>query len=189
MIVSQHGDSPTKPTPRICFRLFYFVALVTTAVLAIQTRPFIREYDNLFAIQLPTEAEWSELLSANAYQIHDGSTDTDFLNSCYRGGWIRCLSNFDHGQFEWDYYWLKEYRPHELSGNMPDTDRVAGQLGWQRCTDRLRMAMKLEQPSTIRSRISRFSPQWVAFVFVVLVGGLILTFQAIVHRTRPRKAG
>ncbi len=118
----------------------YLAALVVTALMAFPTAPIIPDYDNLFSYNLPSEPAWSAHLAENDDEIEDGSRDVDFLNACYRGGWNRCLSNFRHGYTEWDFYWLKDNKPFELGGNMADTDRVAGQLGWEQCTNRLRIA-------------------------------------------------
>ena len=150
--------------------MLHLCILVITAIMAFQTSPIIQDYDHVFSYKLPTESDWSLYLSENEGQITNGSRETEFLNACYRGGWNRCLSAFQHGYFEWDFYWIKENDPERMGGNMVDTDRVAGQRGWKDCTDRLKLALKTEQPESIKHRIYKISPNWITFSIAILFG-------------------
>ena len=154
--------------------MVYLSAVAVTATLAFQTTPVIWDYDNLFAYELPSASDWQRRLEENRSQIVDGAEDTAFLNACYRGGWNRCLSNFQHGYFEWDYYCFKEHKPSQLTGNMVDTDRIAGQLGWQHCTDRLTVALDHESSESIKSRIPKLSKEWISFISALFLGILLL---------------
>jgi len=167
----------------------YLSALAVTAILAFQTPPIMRDYDNLFAYELPSAADWQRHLEENRDQIVDGSEDPAFLNASYRGGWNRCLSRFQHGYTEWDYYWLKENKPYEMSGNMVDTDRVAGQLGWRHCTDRLIVALDHESTESIKSRINKFSNEWISFAFALVFGILLLGLNYLLIRKNTSVAG
>ncbi|MEM7478959.1 MAG: hypothetical protein AAF483_28585 [Planctomycetota bacterium] len=178
------SEDDTKFHLKTLFAVVYFSVIAVTAVLAFQTSPVIWDYDSLFAYEFPSEADWQRHMAENRDQIVDGSEDPEFLNACYRGGWNRCLFNFQHGNTEWDYYWLKENKPHEISGNMVDTDRVAGQLGWRHCTDRLTLALNGESPETIKSRIRKFSREWISFVFALVFGILLLSVNYYLSRKR-----
>ncbi len=85
------------------FVAVYLSVLMVTALVAFKTTPIIWDYDNLFAYELPSAADWQRHLDDNRDEIVDGAEDLSFLNDCYRGGWNRCLSNFHHGYTEWDY--------------------------------------------------------------------------------------
>jgi hypothetical protein len=163
--------------------------LALTAILAFRTTPVRWDYNNLFAYEFPSAASWQRHLDKNRHQIDDGSEDPKFLNACYRGGWNRCLSAFHHGNREWDYYWISENEPNRMSGNMPDTDRVAGQLGWQHCTDRLIVALKSETPQSIKSRIYKLSTEWLTFVLALVFGILLVGLNYFFGRNQSPSAG
>ena len=153
--------------------MVYLLVLALTAILASRTTPVSWDYDNLFAYEFPSSAFWRQHLDDNRDQIVDGLDEPPYLNDCYRGGWNRCLSNFQNGYTEWNYYWLKENEPHEMSGNMVDTDRIAGQLGWKHCTERLTIAIENESPESIKSQMRRLSNEWITFFFAMIFGILL----------------
>ncbi len=164
----------------------YVSVVAVLAILSFRTTPIISDYDNLFAYEFPSPADWQRHLEENRGQIVDGSEDPTFLNGCYRGGWNRCLSNFQHGYTEWDYYWLSENKPYEMSGNMVDTDRVAGQLGWKQCTDRLHRALERESPDSIKSRIYKLSREWISLALALVFGMLLLSLN-LLFSGKPRQ--
>ena len=186
--LSSSGND-TKFKLKTLFVAVYLSALALTAVLAFRTTPVIWDYDNLFAYDFPTATDWQRHLEENSDQIADGSSDPAFLNACYRGGWNRCLREFQHGYTEWDYYWLKENEPSRLSGNMVDTDRVAGQLGWQHSTDRLTIALADESAESIKSRIRKLSKEWTTFAFALVFGILLLGLNNLTGRKSTPTAG
>jgi hypothetical protein len=162
--------------------VLYVLVVAVLAILASRTTPIISDYDNLFAYEFPSPTDWQQHLEESRGQIVDGSEDPVFLNACYRGGWNRCLSNFQYGYTEWDYYWLSKNKPYEMSGNMADTDRVAGQLGWKHCTDRLIHAIERESPDSIKLRLYKLSRVWISLVFALVFGILLLSLTYLLGR-------
>ena len=114
---------------------------------------FFVDCDALGNLELPNDDEWQQVLIKNREQIKDGPRDRSFLNSCYRGGFNRCYRNFVSQNEMWNYQKIKKEKPWLLGGNMTDTDRVAGQLGWKDASWMLEKHLRTQDASTIRRKI------------------------------------
>lgn len=141
------------------------------------------------SIRFPTETEWRDILKKHDDEIQDGERSKEFLDGSFLGGWKRCFEYFVYGgPHDWNYYMLKESQPWYLGGNMVDTDRVAGNKGWEAATQVIESELEQLPEDTVRSRIKTINPRlWLLLLLVTASLMLALIGQVLGMRCRPRR--
>jgi hypothetical protein len=142
---------------------------------------YITDYTAFGPIPIPETSEWRYVLDSKKSEIETGSTDIEFLNSCFVGGWRRCFENFAGGSQPWNYEEILANEPWLLGGNMTDTDRVAGNEGWKRASEVIGIQLQTVSYESARNRV-RYTNRKVyaiaALVFLIFVW-LVLDTRAV----------
>jgi hypothetical protein len=135
------------------------------------------DFNSISEIKYPSDEEWAEILDRHKGEIDNGSRNPVFLNECYFGGWVRCFDTFAQGNREWNFETLKATSQHLLSGNMEDTDRIAGNEGWKNASRRIEDYISIHGNAAAINTITKVNPRvyWLVTLVVVMVALVIGT--------------
>ena len=138
-------------------------------------------------LPFPSKREWESLIEARHAEIIDGSKNEKFLNACFEGGWRRCFEKFSVKDQPWNYKEVLLRRPDLLSGNMVDTDRIAGNLGWKKASDVIESEITSTSEEIVRGQI-RYVNRKVLVSGLVICGciGWFVLFPAVKRGTKQR---
>lgn len=149
---------------------------------------FITDVFAFGKMHFPTEREWEELLKERQAEIHDGSNEVEYLNACFKGGWTRCFENFISGFQPWNYQDVLSNQPELLSGNMIDTNRVAGNEGWKRASEVIEFELRSSNKELVRIRIRFFNRKILAVAAMMCLCIAWLIFEIRRCKTLTEKA-
>jgi hypothetical protein len=168
--------------------MFCVFLLVGLGVLICTEEIFVIDLQAVSPNRFPSQEFWNKHLEEHKKEIFDGSSDTDFLNTCFLGGWNKCITRFanNYSFMPWNYYVVQKVYPMDLGGNMADTERVAGQLGWKAATDEIEKTLINTSESTLRSRVFYINKR---VVWVVGVGIAVAVACAILDLSKTRVWG
>lgn len=139
-------------------------------------RMYVTDYEGLCSYAPPDSSEWRSTIERRGEVVEDGAFHSELLDESYRGGWNRCFDQFI-AKSVWHYSEVvSDPTLGLLGGNMVDTERVAGRIGWEDASRCIERGIEDSSERDMRQRVRIFNP-----VITMLSIGLIATTAVFVN--------